>query len=517
VAGKLFIGVDIGTQGVKAAVYDDGGRCLGEAFRKSELLHPAPGAVEEDPERQLRSTCEVIAECAARSAGKGTMRALAIDGQMAGIIGIGDDGRHVTPYDSWLDTRCAPWIEHMQREAGAEIVRKAGGPPSFNHGPKILWWKHEKPETFARIRSFVQPAAYAAMRLCGLDGSRAFIDTSYLHFSGFADTRTAAWDGALCRRFGVDAAVLPRIVASHDVIGQIVPDMADACGLPAGVPVIAGCGDTAASFLSCGATRQGIGVDVAGTASVFAATTAEYRPDEKAMVLSCGRSAVPGLWHPYAYINGGGMNLEWFREKFGGGIAGGRAGESAGPGPAAAMDFDRLNEMAAAVTPADDDPIFVPHLGGRVSPSWPRMRGGWVGLAWGHGPGHLFRAVLEGVALEYGIYLHTLERLFGAGTVTEVRVTGGGEKSAVWNRIKADTLGVPIVQVMGAGGAPLGAALLAGYGEGTLRDIESAAAQWIRTGVVTEPDPRRIEAGKRRILRYAALLESLNDWAAGAG
>ena len=122
--------------------------------------------------------------------------------------------------------------------------------------------------------------------------------------------------------------------------------------------------------------------------------------------------------------------------------------------------------MAAAVTPAETDPLFIPHLGGRVSPSQPALRGAWVGPHVGHGPGHLYRAILEGVALEYGIYLDTLGRLFGGETVTEVRVTGGGEKSAVWNRIKADTLGVRIVQVMGAGGAPLGSALLAAYGDG---------------------------------------------------
>ena len=188
-----------------------------------------------------------------------------------------------------------------------------------------------------------------------------------------------------------------------------------------------------------------------------------------------------------------------------------RVGCSRGTG--AAADFDRLNDLAAAVTPADDDPIFIPHLGGRVSPSQPRLKGAWVGLSWSHGTGHLFRAVLEGVALEYALYLRTLESLFGAGAVTEVRVTGGGEKSAVWNRIKADTLGVPIVQVTGAGGAPRGSALLAAYGEGTLRDIESAAACWIRTGAVTTPDPARTEAGRRRTDRYASLVETLNRWA----
>jgi xylulokinase len=499
----LFIGVDIGTQGVKAAVYDSTGRCVGEAFRKSELLHPSPEAVEEDPERQVKSTCQVIAECLSKTAGKGRVEGIAIDGQMAGVIGVGEDGRHVTPYDSWLDTRCSPWITRMQREAGPEVVRKTGGPPSFNHGPKMLWWKNERPDAWRRIRAFVQPGGYAAMRLCSLDGAHAFIDTSYLHFSGFADSRAAAWDPALCRRFGVDPALLPRIVASHEVVGRIDPSMSAACGLPAGTPVAAGCGDTAASFLSCGATHAGTCVDVAGTASVFAATTSDFRADEEAMVLSCGRSAVPGLWHPYAYINGGGLNLEWFREQLAAPFAAAGA-----PVP----DLDRLSALASAVTPAESDPFFIPHLGGRVSPGQPALRGAWAGLTWAHGPGHLYRAILEAVALEYGIYLDTLGRLFKGQSVSEVRVTGGGEKSAVWNRIKADTLGVRIVQVTGAGGAPLGSALLAAYATGVVKDLDAAAAGWIRTGTVTEPDPGRARISRRRIDRYASLLASLNRW-----
>jgi xylulokinase len=504
----IFIGVDIGTQGVKAGAYDSDGRCLAEAVRKSDLRRPAPGIVEEDPEGQVRSTCRTVAECAAKIGTRGEVRALAIDGQMAGVIGIGDDGRNVTPYDSWLDTRCAPWIERMQREAGVEIVRKSGGPPSFNHGPKILWWKHERPETYRKIRAFVQPGGYAALRLCGLDGSAAFIDASYLHFSGFADARAGAWDPSLCRRFDVDPGVLPRIVASHEVVGTLASAMARECGLPAAVPVVAGCGDTAASFLSCGATRPGTCVDVAGTASVFSGTTTRFTADDRAMVLSCGRSAVPGLWHPYAYINGGGMNLEWFREHVAGAFS--AAGQ---PLP----EFETLNALAAAVQPAEDDPIFIPHLGGRVSPSQPRLRGAWVGLTWSHGPGHLFRAVLEGVALEYGIYRRTLESLFGPGTVLEIRVTGGGEKSAVWNRIKADTLGVPVVQVTGAGGAPLGSALLAAHGVGALPDLHDAASRWITTGTVTEPDTGRAAVSRRRIERYASLLTAMDHWAGEAG
>ena len=150
------------------------------------------------------------------------------------------------------------------------------------------------------------------MRLCELDASQAFIDKSYLHFSGFADNVRARWDERLCRKFDIPPSKLPRIVDSHTVIGELVPRMARRCGLAPGVPVIAGCGDTAASFLACGATREGVCVDVAGTASVFAATTRQFKADTTHRILGWGQSATPGLWHPYAYINGGGMNLEWF-------------------------------------------------------------------------------------------------------------------------------------------------------------------------------------------------------------
>jgi xylulokinase len=117
--------------------------------------------------------------------------------------------------------------------------------------------------------------------------------------------------------------------------------------------------------------------------------------------------------------------------------------------------------------------------------------------------------------LEYGVYSGTLSRLFGSGVIQKVLVTGGGEKSAVWNQIKADILGVPIVQVMGAGGAAMGSALLAGYGEGTLRDIEDTASRWIHTGTVTGPDAQRSEMSRRRVERYATLLETINRWSAG--
>ncbi len=500
-----LLGVDIGTQGVKAGLFDAAdGRCASSAFRPSRLHRPRPGTVEEDPEYQLDGACAVIGECLRRSGVRPRrVAAIAIDGQMAGIIGVGADGRAVTPYDSWLDTRCAPYIEMMRRRAGEEIVARTGGAASFNHGPRILWWMRERPRAFRGIRSFVQPGAYAAMRLCGLAADQAFIDHTYLHFSGFADNRAGRWDQDLCRRFRLDADKLPRIVAPHDVVGAVAPRMGRRCGLAAGTPVVAGCGDTAASFLSCGATREGVCVDVAGTASVFAATTASFRPDVALGMLAWGRSATPGLWHPYAYINGGGMNLEWFRREL---AAAGRAraGRSIG--------FDALNRLAERTAAAEADaPIFVPHLGGRVCPPQPHLRGAWIGLSWSHTLGHLYRAVLESAALEYGLYQQRVAQLCPKLKLRELRVTGGGEKSAVWNAIKADVLQMPVVQVARGGGAPMGSAMLAGAGVGLLKSLSDAARTWVSAGDRTRPRKSMGARYRARLERYRNLLDLLNE------
>jgi len=500
---QYVIGVDIGTQSTKSALFDVKGVCLATATLKSHLYQPGPGIVEENPERQVASVCQTIRECV-RSAGVPVheVAGIGIDGQMAGIIGIGRDGRAITPYDSWLDTRCAPYILKMKAAANEEIIDKTGGPPSFNHGPKILRWKKEFPRIYRSIHSFVQPGGYAVMRLCGLDGAAAFIDRTYLHFSGFADNRRGCWDEELCRRFGVSPEKLPRIVEPHAIMGSLCASMARRCGLKAGVPVVAGCGDTAASFLACGATREGICVDVAGTASVFAATTKKFLPDRKRQVLSCGSSATPGLWHPYAYINGGGMNLEWFR----GIIA------TAGGGAASKLSFKSFENLAEEVPLIESLPLFIPHLAGRVSPSWPHLRGAWVGLAREHGLGHLYRSLLEGVALEYGIYKNVLEELQPGLALSEVRLTGGGSKSALWNQLKADVLGITMVPVTREEGAPLGSALLAAYGVGLVPDLAKAAAQWIRAGNGIRPMRGHAAVYAVRQARYEELLGVLNVW-----
>ena len=496
----LLLGVDIGTQGVKCSLFDVNGTCLSTSFVPSRLHQPEPGITEEDPEFQLDSVCRSVSESLKSRTGirASKIRCMAIDGQMAGIIGVGEDGMAVTPYDSWLDTRCAPYIKQMKEQAEEEIIRKTGNPPSFNHGPKILWWKEERPEQYKKIIRFVQPSGYAAMRLCGMRADQAYIDRSYLHFSGFADNPNRCWDTNLVSSFDIDGDKLPGIISSTDIVGEMTVEMARRCGLDAPVPVAAGCGDTAASFLSCGAVEPGVCVDVAGTASVFAATTDVFCPDTSTQILGCGASVTEGLWHPYAYINGGGMNLEWF------------VSDVLGRKP---EDSHRFSDLESGeFKPRSTDPLFIPHMAGRVSPAQPDLKGAFAGLSWKHSSRDMFLAVMESVALEYGIYRKSLKGMLPEMELSELRITGGGEKSRPWNTMKAAVLQVPVVPIRQNHGAPMGSAIIAGIACGIFDNTRDAVDRWITLGKSVRSEPELFSYYAGRVERYQSLLAVMNQF-----
>lgn len=494
-----LIGIDLGTQGVKVAVYDETGVCLGASFRKSNL-YQRDGMVKEDPDEQMANLVDGLSQVMAeRGIDRKRIAAMAVSGQMAGIVGLDSAGHHITYYDSWLDTRCAPYISHMMTEAGDEIAEKTGSYPSYNHGPKILWWMNEHPEIYRNIAAFVQPAAYLAMRLCGLGADGAFIDRTYMHFSGFGDNRANAWSEDLCMRFGVDREKLPRIVEPDSVIGYLTDSMAARCGLLGGIPVVAGCGDTIACFLSAGATRPGICVDVAGTASVFATTTTEMISDTESKTLACGQSVIKGLWHPYAYLNGGGMNIEWWLRNIVESFSGERS-----------YSVDELDKLSSAIVASDGDPIFLPYLGGRVCPAQPEMKGGWFNLDWSHSAPSLYRAILESVALEYRYYLSVLETIAPGIAMAEARITGGGGKSDLWNQIKADALQLPVIRSdMKREDAAMGAAMVAGKGIGMFNDLDLIAQSWSNKQDTFLPDPQKKALYERKLKMYVSIAELL--------
>jgi xylulokinase len=498
-----LVGVDIGTAGTKSGLFDSQGNLVAEAYQESSLRHPRPGWAEQEMADFYRSAVTTVRQVVRESkVAPARIAAVAVAGQMSGIGMIDRNWEPVAHYDSWLDTRCEPYIRRMQSQGGLEVLRKTGCPPTYAHCAKILWWQGERPDAFRRIAKFVVPGCYVAGKLAGLNARDAFVDHTYLHYTGLADIQKLEWDDDLCRLFGVPREVLPRIVRSTEIVGHLTPQAAQECGLPSGVPIAAGAGDTTTSYLGAGVVEPGILFDVAGTASVLASCTTGYSPDVKHGTMMCSRSVIAGLWNPIAFINGGGLCLRWFRDEI--------ADWKRSPAERGDRDpYEYLNDLAAGAPPGSGGLLFVPHLGGRVLPVQPSLRGSWVGFSWGQSKAHLYRSILEGIAYEYHHYYAIMKDLYPDIRFREVRVLGGGARSSLWNQIKADVLGVPYVRVTQREPAILGSAIVAGAAVGLFSDVAETSRRFVGVSGRIEPRPDHHAYYRGYAEAYSRVLDNL--------
>jgi xylulokinase len=498
---ELLVGVDLGTTGTKAALYTRRGETLAEAFAETPLRWHGPGEVDQDPDDFYRAATGAIRECVERAAAPASsVEAIGVTGQMAGVLGIDAGWRPSTPYDSWLDLRCTADVEELDRELGARLVEVSGCPAMVNHGPKMRWWRRERPEAFAATAKFVVPSAYVGGRLAGLAAAEAFVDRSYLHFTGVADARAGGWSEELAAAVGVPVEKLPTVVEPATRVGSLTGAAAADCGLVPGVPVAAGLGDTAAGVLGAGVVAPGQVLDVAGTAAVLSASGGDFAPDVQHRTLIAMRGAIEGQWISLAYLSAGSL-MAW-------------VGETLWAGGGEAPGFDELAAVSDDAPAGSGGLIFIPHVDGRLLPSRPQMRGAWAGLTRHHGRPHMVRSVLEGVAYEYALYLRTLRELRPELDVREVRVIGGGARSDAWNAIKASVLGVPYVRLARGEFSCWGAALVAGRAVELYDDLAAVAATATEIEDRFEPDHADHEVYTRLAGVYASLLDALDPAAA---
>jgi len=494
----LLFGIDLGTTGTRAVLYTAEGAVLASAGAETPLHWHGPGAVDQDPDDFYDGATRAMAECMERSqADPARVAGIGICGQMAGVLGVDARWQPAMPYDSWLDVRCAADVDVLTRDLGDAVVELTGCPPMVNHAPKLLWWKREHPPAYAKTAKFLMPSGYVAGKLAGLTAADAFIDRTYLHFTGLADARYGLWSDRLATALDISTDKLPRIVEPATVIGYLTAEAAALCGLHRGVPVAAGLGDTAAGALGAGVVRPRQLLDTAGTAAVFAASIDTFQSDTCERTLIVMRGALDGQWIALSYLSGGSL-LSWFRSVLIGDA--GAAGDS---------DLDGFTAGFATIAPGSDGLLFIPHLDGRVLPSDPLMGGAWVGLHRHHGQGHLGHAILESVAYEYAGYLRLLSKLHPDITPEETRVVGGGARSALWNRIKASVLGVPYVRLDRDEVSCWGAALVAGSAVGLFADLAQVATRSTPVKDYFEPNWEEHAVYTQMSAQYRVVVEAL--------
>ena len=491
-----LIGVDIGTQGTKAALTDERLRVLTTSFEASSLKGSRSGEIWQDADDLYGSCVRTIRELVEKSGISPSMiEGIGVDSQMAGIMGIDKDGEASTCYDSWLDSRCRKYIPEMEKQAGEEILKCSGGPVTCAHAPKIVWWSREHPDIYKRTAKFVLPHGYVTGKMAGNSADKAVFDHTCLHFNGFSDNRNKCWNIEMLRSFGIDAGKMPRIVSPFEVIGKTTEEFAKAAGVVSGIPIAAGLGDTAASTFGSGMFEKGKILDCAGTAAILCGVVDRYEPDTPNRTLIMMRSPLEDIWLPLSYIAGGGMCIRWMRDSV-----------------AEAGSYAQLEKEAGMVPPGCEGLMFNPHFSGRVLPPEPEMKGAFINLDFRHTRAHMYRAVFESIACEYAVYFNILKERFPEDEFLSISTVGGGAKSALLNQIKADTLAVPVETFETGETALTGSAAVAGIAAGLLKDYRKVILESMTRKDVYLPDPPKSGIYQEKISRHQEMLALLKNW-----
>ena len=308
----VVLGIDVGTQSAKCVVLDANGQARGVGQQGYGLLNPRPQWIEQDPQAWWSAVVVAVRE-ALRAANvmAGRVRGIGLTGQMHGAVILGADLAPLRPAIIWMDRRSANLCEIVQgRLPHEDVVQLAGNrlSPGFA-GASLAWLREAEPATLEKARAVVQPKDYIVLRLTGALSS----DPSDASATWLYDIRERRWSDALAGACGVPMELLPPVSESAAVVGTLRPSAADALGLRADIPVVAGAGDQAALLLGAGVVEAGRGSITLGTGGQI--TVVSSRPQvDPALRLNTFCHAIPNRWYTMGAILNGGIALRWWRD-----------------------------------------------------------------------------------------------------------------------------------------------------------------------------------------------------------
>lgn len=433
----MYIGIDLGTSGVKAVLLDENNAVLASHTEKLTVSRPHPLWSEQDPQAWWQATDRVMLALAAQRSLK-AVRAVGLTGQMHGAVLMGRQQEVLRPAILWNDGRSARACQQL--EASVPDARKITGNlmmPGFT-APKLLWVKEHEPAIFNQIAHVLLPKDYLRWRMTGDFAS----DMSDAAGTMWLDVGKRAWSDKLLAACGLTRDQMPTLFEGNEVTGQITAELSQRWSLPSELPVVAGGGDNAAGAIGAGIWQPGQAMLSLGTSGVCFAVSERFlsNPDQ-AVHSFC--HALPDTWHLMSVMLSAASCLDW-------------AARLTGQPSVAA-----LLALAEKAKPGDKSPCFLPYLSGERTPhNNPDATGVFWGFTHQHGPEDLAMAVLEGVSLGLAEGMAALQ----ATGVRPAAVTliGGGARSAFWRQLLADISGVTMEYRTGGDVGPaLGAARLA--------------------------------------------------------
>ena len=480
----IVIGIDSSTTATKAIAWTGDGDLLAEGRASIELSNPAPLYYEQDARDWWRALCTALGDLG-RQVDLTRTAAVSIANQRETWVPVDAAGEPLRPAMVWMDERGRPDVDLLEAAVGRDRLLQISGkiPGPLPCLYSIHWMKREEPDLYARTARFLDVHGYLAHRLTGdYRTSWSSADPTAL-----LDLESKCYAPEVLNALEVDVDRFAVPMAPGSVLGEVHSQATEATGLPGGTPVVAGGGDGQAAGLGTGVLGPGRAYLNLGTASVSGVYGASYATDPafRTMTSLTGDGYVFELC-----LITGTFLTNWLVEQLF------EENPRVNPGV-----YDELEREAAGLPAGADGLMLMPYWGGVMTPYWDAdARGILIGLSSEHGRGHVYRAMMEGIALDEAMGLQGIEAVTGEW-VEELLTIGGGSKSDLWCWIVANATGKPVKRLATAEATSLGAGITAAAGAGWFENAKAAAeAMAGKVEGVIEPEPAAMD-------RYAALLD----------
>jgi len=450
-----ILGLDVSTTASKAVCLDSTGQILGQTATEHKISHPNPLWSEQNPIdwwTAMRQSIQTLIELS--SVDPKQIQAIGLTGQMHGLVLMDSDNRVLRPAILWNDGRSNAQCEMIRERIGRESLIAITGNDAFTGftAPKLLWVRDHEPNCYAQIAKVLLPKDYIRWHL----SSEYATDLAGAGGTLLLDLSKRTWSTDLLKELQIPETWLPPTYEGIQCTGTVSRTCALETGLLEGTQIFAGGGDQSTQAIGVGAVDPNTWAVTLGTSGVV------FAPSIDPIIEPMGRvhafpHAMPQTWHLMGVMLSAAGSLQWYRDTL-----------------APQIDFEPLLIEATDIDFGSNGLYFLPYLTGERTPhADPLLRGSFIGLTSRHTRGHMTRAVLEGVSYGLKDNLNLLQQM-GLPSPKRIRISGGGAQSHVWCQILADILGNPLEVVKSSEGAAVGAALLAGVGQGIWSSIHQA-------------------------------------------
>ena len=461
---KKYLGIDIGTTSLKAAVFTENGERLGlERIDYTLDADAKTGFIEFDAEKYI-TMCEQVIDSLTKKCGK--IDALSVDTQGETLIVTDGNAKPLCPAIVWLDNRATDEAEQIKQKFGHKTVYDVTGQPEITAtwpASKMLWLKNKKPDLFKKVKKIFMLEDWVLFRLTGEFVTEPTIQSSSVYF----DINKNCWWQDMLEFIGIDESMLPNVKNSAEKVGDYN-----------GISVVTGALDQIAGTIGVGVTDDSLISEMTGTIMAVCVTTDKMPPYNPNSIIPCHLHAIGGKYCMILWSATAGMALKWFREQF-----------------ASELSFKELDDMAKNIAPGCDGLTMLPYFCGSTIPNYnPEASASFTGVTLSHTRAHFARSIMEAVAFMLRASLEYVDAPSDCG----IRITGGGASSPLWASIKADVTGKNLNTVKESETACLGTAILAMVGSGKYATVKDACDATVKVDKTYTPSGASYDAAYER-------------------